>query len=229
MRRRRGMTLVELIVATGLTAVIVGTLAAFYALVTIRSAHSAAKVSVVMQAQSLADEIARTIEQSVECDLVSQGGGIKALKCIMPAQGTDTDGDGRLDTFWPQSVSAGGNEKFGEGKRVWFYMADSSAAFKIPGPILWRAERNDDVEPTPLDVDKEWSYYYDSGRPKWHLVESVEFDIVGDQLATFTINLSSLTRADKSAIGVPADAAAPGADRYLLTLTRTVFWRNWRK
>lgn len=224
--RRRGFTLVELLLATSITAVVVGALGGMFVFVGSRAAQSMAQNGVLLQAQALSEELERTVVNAQGCRTVSAPGGI-ALKCVLPATGEDSDMDGLIDQAKPMWVTPTGQEGYGSGKRVWLYVAGSDGRLDLTASgtkRFWRAYRDDDNFPTAADIDASFSTYYDSGRAKWNLIDDVEFTVDADGLVTFKISASRLRRSE-SRIGA-GDSAGEGST---LKLVRTVFCRNWRR
>jgi hypothetical protein len=150
---RRGTTIIEMLLVVGLTAMVIGTLTLLYGFTFSRIAHSTAGFAATDQARKALDEIAGTAAEAIECT-VEVSGTNKALKCTMPTSGTDVDGDGYLDVYIPSTVSRRGLGKYTPGKRIWYYLSNSTGAFTTSGTILWRAQRTDDGTPTGSDADK---------------------------------------------------------------------------
>lgn len=225
MNRRKGFSLVEVVLASALTVVVVGTLASVYSLATRQAARAVASINGTRQAQILATEIAKTVSNSVYCAVITSGGNT-GLRCTMPQNGTDKDGDGYLDEYTPYIVSKRGIEKFGRGKRVWYYFSDSTGNFTNTGTVLWRAQRNDDLLPTTTDKDSAWAFYYGTSNSRWKLIESINFSVDANaKTTTFTIIGSQKTGAERTATNSDVTMRAG----YRTTLSRTSFWRNWRK
>ena len=224
--RRHGFTLVELLLATSITAVIVGALGGMFVFVGSRAAQSVAQNGVLLQAQALSEELERTVVNAQSCRVIPAPGGL-ALKCILPATGDDTDGDGLIDRAKPMWITPTGHEGYGTGQRVWLFLGGSSGDLNSAATgskRFWRAYRNDDGIPTSADIDQSFSTYYDSGNSRWNLIDDATFSVSGDGLITFTIKASILRRSE-SRIGA-GDTSADGAQ---LSLVRTVYCRNWRR
>lgn len=225
MRRRRGFTLVEAVISAALTVVVVGTLAAVYSFSVQQAASAVAAVNSTKQAQQLADEMAKTISNSVSVKVVNSGGNI-GIKCILPAVGTDTDMDGLQDTFVPQKVSKRGIEKYGTGTRVWYYMATGTGNFTNPGTIVWRAQRSDDTLPVGADTNYSWTYYYSGSVSRWNIIQSITFaNDIPNRLTTVTITCSQLNRALRTASST--DVATGAGARTIIS--RKCYWSNWRQ
>lgn len=224
--KRRAFTLVELLLATAISAVIIGALAGMFVFVGARAAQSMAHNGVLLQAQALSEELERTVVNAQSCVVVAAPGG-QALKCILPETGEDTDGDGLIDRARPLWVTPTGQEGFGRGKRVWFYVTGSSGRIDLAPSgehRFWRAYRNDDLLPGAADIDQSFSKYYNTGNSRWPLIDTVSFSVGGDGIVTFTINASKLRR-NESRIG-GGDSTSEGAK---LQLVRSVYCRNWRR
>lgn len=224
--KRRGFTLVELLLASSITAIVVGALGGMFVFVGTRAAQSMAQNGVLLQSQALSEELEKTVVNAQACRTVSAPGGI-ALKCILPVNGEDRDIDGLIDRAKPMWVTPTGREGYGQGKRVWLYVAGTDGRLDLStggARKFWRAYRDDDAFPTTADIDTSFSTYYDTGRAKWNLIDNVDFSVDGNGMVTFKIQASKLRRSE-SRLG-SGDSKADGAT---LKLVRTVFCRNWRR
>lgn len=223
MRKNRGTTLVEMSLALSLTALVLGVLAVLYGFSMERLAHATASFGASNDAFLAADSIGTTVRNAYSCTTVTLNGKT-GLKCTMPANGTDRDNDGRLDTYTIASVSRRGLEKVTLGNRVWYYLSDSTGAFGNSGSILWRAERSDDLNPTASNVDSKFTYS-SSTKLKYPLITGLTFAVDSTaQTVTFTITSGALTRAERT-----PGASDANNEKYTYTETRTAYWRNWRK
>lgn len=223
MRKNRGTTLVEMALALSLTAMVLGVLAVLYGFSMERLAHATADFGASNDAFMAADAIGNTVRNAYSCTTVTSNGKT-GLKCTMPANGTDRDNDGHLDTYTISSVSRRGLEKVTLGNRVWYYLSDSTGAFGNSGTILWKAERSDDLNPTASDVDKKFTYS-STTKLKYPLITGLSFAVDSTaQTVTFTINSGSLIRADRT-----PGATESNDNLYAYTEARTAYWRNWRK
>jgi type II secretory pathway pseudopilin PulG len=221
--RNRGSSLIEMLLVVMLTSVLLATLATLYGFSMGRAARSAARYAALDQANTLADKIEATVQQAVSCSIVTSG-GFSGLKCTMPATGQDRDGDGYVDRYSPTGVSRRGSEKYGTGKRVWFYPSNSTGSFTALGTIIWRAERADDSLPTSSDGDKTFAYYFDGTTARYNLVSSATFSVDStNSTATCVITASSQLRSER------VGSAADGAGAETVVVTKTMSWRNWRK
>jgi type II secretory pathway pseudopilin PulG len=225
MRKARAFTIIELTLATALTAIIVGALGTVYVFAARESSESTAAASATRQAQMLMAEISDVVSQAVNVQIYSAGGNT-GLKCTMPVNGLDTDGDGYLDTYTPRAIGKRGYEKYGYGKRIWFYRSGATGAFASLGGIVWRAQRNDDNAPTAFDKDTAWTYYPGVASTRWNLIERMTFALdAPNKTVTVNITGSSLMRADR--VGNVAEVAEGQAAK--TAISQNIFWRNWRK
>lgn len=222
MARRGGFTIVELMITCAITAILIGSTASIYMFTANRTAQALATVTTSSQMQMLSKSIDETVAKATHVQVVSVAGNI-GLKCIMPASGTDTDADAFSDLFEPTSATAG-QVRWGKGTRVWFYLANATGNFMQPGPIVWRAERNDDLIPTSLNVDRSFTYFQDTGLLRYSLLDSITWSVnATDKTVTYTLKASSLARADRRSS--TAYTTEKESSR-TITLSRTTNWIN---
>jgi len=222
MHKRRGMTLVEMALALTLTSLIIGVLAVLYGFTMVRLEHATANFAASDDAFLAANDISDVVSNSYSCTTVTSG-SVTGLKCTMPSTGADKDNDGHYDSWTLSSVSRRGYEKVSAGKRVWFYLGDSTGAFGTSGTILWKAERSDDLNPTASDAITRFAYVTTT-RKRYPLISSLSFTVNSSaQTVAYTIAAGSLIRAERT----PGTEATNQA--YTHTENRTVYWRYWRK
>ena len=222
MHKRSAFTLIEMALVLALTALIIGVLTVLYGFTMERLGHATADFAASDDAFLAANDIGTIVKNAYSCTTVTLN-GVTGLKCTMPANGSDKDDDGYLDSWTLASVSRRGYEKVTAGKRDWFYLGDSTGAFGTTGTILWKAERSDDLNPTSSDAIQKYAYLT-STRLRYPLISSVTFSVNSStQTVSYTLVAGSLTRAERT----------PGSESssmsYTHTETRTAFWRNWRK
>lgn len=221
--RNRAFTLAEVLIAAVLGLAVFGLSAVMYGFAVTRTSQSMASAAVLTQADQLTNSMVRTVRDSIRVDSITYA--LKSgLKCTLPLDGVDTDGDGQLDSFLPYRVNGLG-PVYRPGKRVWFYFSDKSGDFTHDGPYLFRAVRQDDGYPTPLDIDKNWSFYY--GRTStlnYGLVDSILWSVdPANLVVTFTVDLSKQLRSEAR-----AGAGSDGSTARKLRLSIQACWRNWR-
>jgi type II secretory pathway pseudopilin PulG len=218
-----GTTLIELVLVMALTSIIIGTLAGLFSFAIARANHAFANANSLYQARRLLDQVQAVVMNAQGCVALSSAGAT-GLKCVMPATGTDKDGDGYNDSYTPTGISRRGFLKWGVAKRIWFYTSDSSGAFGMPGTVIWRAQRTDDSLPTSSDADSSWSNYY-GGKKQYSLITALQFSTTAAaHTVNVTIAANQLARSESS-----SSAASDSNSSYSLTLTRTICWRNWRQ
>jgi type II secretory pathway pseudopilin PulG len=216
-----GFSLAEMLLVTALTAIVLGTVVSLYSFTMTRAARSVSKFTVADQANRAADVMADTVRNAVSCSLVASGN--TGLRCLMPEVGTDTTGDGYLDQFRPKGVSRRGIEKYGAGKRVWFYRS-STGAYASTGTILRRAERSDDALPVGGDVDPLFTFYQNT-QQNYPLVTNVQWSVdAAKHEVTITVTASSVFYKEAATPG-----GTPSSDTETFVAKRTVKWRNWRR
>lgn len=223
MPRKRGTTIVEALLSIVMISVLFLGAASLFGFVSQQVTRDATETAVYTQAVTLSDEITKFVTQAKTCDL-QVSGSVTALRCIMPSNGVDTDQDGLADTFSPSSYNtATSKEIFNTGKYVWFYMANSAGTWGSVGTSFWRASPPTSANPASGDLNSSWATYY-GGSSRWNFIDSVTYVLdAAHQKLTFTISASSYNRAERSAAG-----ASGASDNTKVTLTRTVFWRNYR-
>jgi hypothetical protein len=222
MRKRSAFTLVEMALVLTLTTLIIGVLTVLYGYTIERLAHATANFIATDDAFLASNDITDVVRNANTCSTVTLS-GVTGLKCTMPSSGSDKDGDGHLDRWTLTAVSRRGLEKVTTGKRVWFYLGNSTGAFGTTGTILWKAERSDDLNPTTTDAITKYAYVT-STRLRYPVISSLTLSVNGSaQTVTTTLVAGSLIRAERT----------PGSEStsqsYSHTETRTTYWRNWRK
>lgn len=219
MRTRRGSTLFEALIAVCIAASIMIAAVTLYGFVSARLMSDGTHAAVLAQANRLADEMTLVIGNARLCDTVTAG-STTALRCRLPSTGLDTNADGLVDRVTPLAADANGSETYKTGTYVWFYQSDASGAWGNLGTLVWRAKPITGANPGPADLDSAWSLYYGGGS-RWNFIDSVTFtNDPGSQTTTFTINASSLNRAERSAAALPN-----GTESTHVTITRTIHWR----
>ncbi|RYG22753.1 hypothetical protein EON82_16155 [bacterium] len=220
-RTKRGVTLIELLVVITIQVAILGAVTTLLCYTMGQIGHATAGIASLDQASKVMRSLSTTIRESSKNDLITSN-GISGLRCTMPTNASDTDGDGVNDVFSASSFGSGGTPDYGSGgQRVWYYFSDSTGAFGTSGTILWRAVRSDNNNPTSADVDRTWSYYYNS-TPRFPLVNGLSFSVsASDESTTVTVTASA-------AEGAPDRSGAGGtsSDAQSVTLSQKIAWRS---
>lgn len=225
---KRAFTLIELLLAVALTGMVLGVTVATYAFTVTRLAQTTARFTSTDQVRKVLDEVEDVVRDSVSVTVVSTAQN-PGLKCILAAdskKAADAAASRLLASDRlanPIAVSKRGFERHGSGKRVWFYMGDASGNFGTAGSYLWRAERNDDSNPTAADRVLGWSNYYASGGSRFPVLAGFTFslDAVNRNVSMTAIG-RSLWRDERTGTGSDGDSQT-------FTESRTVSWRHWFK
>lgn len=218
-RRSSGYSLTEVLYASAIGAVLLGSSSSLYLLISKRTNDDAGLNLAVAQATQLADELQDTIKNSLTCT-VTQSGNRQVMFCQLPANGTDGNSDGIMDQFPPANIDFDGALKFNPGQSVGYYWSDQSGdlAPTNQGPELglWRSFSPASGGATVPDPS--WSRIGDQTR--WTLIDSVQFVAnYGTRSTTVTITARVLGRNMNRAVSTdPAD------QRREYTLVRTIPW-----
>lgn len=221
---KRGFTLIELLVVMALSSLVLGVLGTLYVYVTSQTGDSLAELLSTDQANGAMSDMAFSARNAISCDTPTLN-SVTALRCTLPANGVDLNGDGSPESYRPTSLDKFGREKFTSGARVWYYLSDSTGVFGANGKQLWRATRHDDFYPVSGDRDLTWSLQYgQAGKPRFSLV---------DALTVSVDPTSGLVSIDLRAESVDSNTRQPsasdsGARQRTVRLQRQVFCENWR-
>ena len=224
MTRRRGFTLIEMMIAVSMTALLVGTVTAVYAYTIERMGYSVADYSTQREAEYGLDVIEATIGRAQTCALVSVSGNT-CLKCTMPATCTDKNGDGILDSCSPNAINRRSQERWGNGYRVWFYFADSNTVPSGTGPVFFMAKRVDDSTPTASDVVKAYTWYPGNTQLRLDLIQTMTA-AAGGTTNQYTATVAVGAYALGHLHAAPANAGTNTS--YQFALSRTAYMRGWR-
>ena len=221
---KRGFTLVELLVVIGVSSIVLGGLGTLYCYTMGQLGDSLAEMTSTDQATTAFRDMKASVGNAVLCE-TKVVNGIVALRCKMPSVEIDLNGDGVADSYAPASLDKKGLERYAVGKRVWYYMADSTGLFGTTGTILWRAVVATDSNPAAADRDLAWTYLYSrTTSPRFPLVTGFAPTVdATNRLVTLDLSAESADYADRKA--VTSDGAAR---RRGIRLLSKVFWRHWR-
>lgn len=223
MIKRRAFTLVETLLASVLTAIVVGALISLYTLVATRTVRAYSESLAIWQSSKVADTISAYVSNAVEVAVVNVN-GVSCLKCTMPDLGKYPNGSGRFDLYEPNAVIGLSAEQFNPGSRVWFYLGDASGNPSAIGTHVHKAVRSDEANPGPGDLDTAWEQYPGSTGRRWTLVSSATFLYNATyRYVTFSVSANTMSFGERQAVGTTATA-----NRYDITITRRVLARNFR-
>ena len=208
----------------GIASIVLGGLGTLYCYTVGQIGDSLAEMTATDQATTAYRDMEWSVRNAVLCEARSLN-GVVGLRCKMPSLEIDLNGDGVADSYAPASLDKKGLEKYALGKRVWYYMADSTGTFGTTGTILWRAVVVGDGNPATADRDMAWTYLYGrSASPRFPLVTGFAVTVdAAARLVTLDLAAESADYADRKA--ATGDAAAR---RRGIRLVSQTFWRNWR-
>jgi len=219
---KRAFTLVEMMVAVTIFAMIFGITGMIYIHASYRTANAMASNKLLSEIRDLDQYLENTIENANTATTVSRGLPLisaTALKFTMPATGNVTDAYGVYYNFKPTSAS-GSTVHWGTGKTRWFYFADSAGNFSNSGSYLWMAE-NTGSNPSSSDNLTNWTYYGgNTATYRWDLIDGISWsvDLVHNSV-TYTITGSDL-------VSLGTTTSTTSSQSRQISLTRTVYWRH---
>jgi type II secretory pathway pseudopilin PulG len=222
MHRQRGATLIEMMFTMSLMVAVIGSTVTLYAFVAIRTGDSVTKYNTYQQTKDLMMAFSDVASDAISCTNVTLG-SVTAIKCTMPNDGTDRDGDGIFEQYSPSSVNKLLKESYTAGKRIWFFPSSRPYTVGTAGKYWYRATRNDDLNIVAADVDTKWSYI-NGTTPRIYIPGTV----------TFTHNTANLSTNIQIAIdtGINPNSSVKGFSGNLgnklpaITLSRRFFWES---
>lgn len=205
-----------MIFTLSLASTVLASIATLTSYVLIRTGDSVTQFNTINDATTVVDAIAQTAANSMVCVSVPVG-SVTALKCTMPADGTDVDADGILDSFIPDQVYKTLQETYVPGKRIWYFRSTSPVAIGTAGNYWYRAIKSNDTTPIASDVDSKWTL-----SPRF-VAGAIRFNhVVAAQLTRITCETSSTTQVPSGYVGTKS------IEIPALTFTRTVKWHYAR-
>lgn len=221
---KKGFTLVELLVVIGVASIVLGALGTLYCYVMAQIGDATAEMTATDQATTAFRDMEATVRDAVLCEARTLN-GVVALRCKMPNEEVDLNGDGIAESYAPSSIDKLGLEKYALGKRVWYYLSNSTGTFGSPGSILWRAVVAGDANPGAADRDLAWTFRYgQTNAPRFPLVTTFSVAVnATNRVVTLDLAAESADYADRKASTNDALSRRRG-----IRLTSGVFWRNWR-
>jgi hypothetical protein len=214
------MTLIELLVVITIQVVVIGSATALLCFTLAQVGQNSAGIASLQQASTVLDDIAGTVREAYSCTTVTSN-GVSGLRCKMPGNASDSDGDGINDVFNPDAFGSNSKPIYSQGVRIWYYLGDPKGAFGTSGTTLWRAVRSDDNNPTSADTDTKWSQYYQAGS-RFPLIGALAFSVNNSsQIVVASITASAAENApDRSGAGTTL------SDAQTVTFSETLPWRS---
>lgn len=214
--------MIEMIFTMSLMVAVIGSTVTLYAFVAIRTGDSVTKYNTYQQTKDLMSAFSDVACNAISCTNVTLG-SVTALRCTMPADGTDRDGDGILDLYKPSGVYKTLKEYYSPGKRIWFFPSSRPFSVGATGKYWYRATRNDDANIGAGDVDTKWSYV-NGTTPRIYIPGTVTFAHNDVNLSTsIQIVIDSSTNPNLSVKGFSGNL---GNKLPAITLSRRFFWES---
>ncbi len=158
LRRKAGVTLMELMVACGLTGLVVTSVCGVYVYALRLWDRGQAATSAYITASQGMDRICEVIEQAVDAQMTVYGD----LKVWVPR---DKDSDGTYRPYWESNAEL----RYRSGDEVVFYLSDHTGSTWASGKILWRRVNG--------SRDTAWSMIPGSTTGRVEPVESLAFQV----------------------------------------------------
>ncbi len=216
-----GMTIVEMIFTLSLATIAIAGTVTLYGYVAIRSGDAATQYNVYQQTSDLMQAMQDTASNAIQCQNVTLT-SVTALKCTMPAAGTDTDSDGIIDIYKPSGVYKTLTNYYASGKRIWYFPSTKTPSVGTAGNFWFRAVRLDDLNPTTDSIDTKWSMVT-SSTPRIYIPGTVTFVQNSTTLSTWiTLAIDTTINPNAQVKGYSGDLALKMP---AITLARRCYWR----
>jgi prepilin-type N-terminal cleavage/methylation domain-containing protein len=224
MTLKRGFTLIEVMLATTLTAILIGVTTILYAYTMSRLGHCLSLYASQRETENAMDPIDQTMRLAQTCSEVTANSAT-TLRCTMPQTCSDTNNDSIFDTCTPTQINRRGYERYGTGKRVWFYLSDSIGVPVAGGTILTMAVvPSVDSTPSITSVISSFGRYPGQTATMFDLISSYAVSNPSQtRSAQVSITAVSLTRNNTKG----SDGESTASERSA-ALSRIVYSKEWR-
>lgn len=168
-RPHSGFSLIELLVASSIVAVVITGVCGVYFSVARGWEHQQGVARVSGAVESACTRLAQYISQAVSAQVVPRFTSSDALAINLP-----------LDSPYPRvyaPVWSGGVCRFRSGTWIIFYLSDSTGSYSRSGNILWAATMSWSDFPGSVVPDRGWSMYYDTNRGRVEGLKSLSFAV----------------------------------------------------
>jgi prepilin-type N-terminal cleavage/methylation domain-containing protein len=223
-KRTSAFTMVEMMVASTIFAIIFGLCGMLYVQSTWRTANALELNKVEGQVRDLDRFLENSIQNATSCTTVSRGLPLlsaTSLKCVMPANGSSYNQFGSYSSYTPSSCSSGAVH-WGTGLTRYIFFSDNTGKYPNGGSYLWEADMVGPANPDSPHTITNFTYYNgNTNIYNWFLIDNFTYTINANNSVTYTIHATDLTRTG-AAMGTSTDTA----NSHTCQLTRTVYWRN---
>ncbi|GMV36602.1 MAG: hypothetical protein AMXMBFR61_11100 [Fimbriimonadales bacterium] len=211
---KRGFTLAEVTVATGLTAVAIATVVGAHSFVVTQTARVGAQAAATVTTAAALEAMRPTIEAAFSCRTVTLPSGNRALLCEMP----DASAYGAPA---PYRVNTAGEALYRGGEVYAFYFSDETGSVEATGNVLWRARAP--AGSSDFTVDTQWSLYYGTGRPRFVCVPGGSWAWVSSTEPRVRVALESREAVRTSVLSPRTEGTEQRR------IVRQFYYRNWRQ
>jgi prepilin-type N-terminal cleavage/methylation domain-containing protein len=175
--RRCGLTLVELVVALGVSSIVLVAATSVYYYAVSEWNTGAADTSAFIAASQGSERMCRDIARGRYATLATMPDGRKILRVGMFRSSVDI---GDADYF-PDPGDSGFDP--GSADEYWFYLSDGTGSIVRAGDILWRAYK---PSGSSAAGEQAWTMYEGTSRPRVSGVTQLDFTIYSDTNLVYT-------------------------------------------
>jgi len=202
-RGRYGFTLVEVMIATTVLALVLTSLCAIYFSVANEWQRQDGRGTALGATSMACTRVSDYVSQAVGVVVINRFGTGDALAVNLPANSAY----GVYAPTW-----SGGRIRYQTGNWMIFYLSNSTGSYGVSGNILWAATMTWGGFPGSVTPDAAWSLYYDQPKGRIAPISSLQFTLASDRLPRLTM--------------VATSSYAIGSTTSQVRLTRTVCLQN---
>lgn len=214
MKKRRGFTLLEWVLAAALCGMLMAAATNVYRLIIQRSAFASSMGSVQVQSTLALDQISKDISQAVQCEIQSVS-GTSVLVIRLPNAAVLNSADQQVDYYLPAQVSPQGALQYVSGPTVYYYAVSAGSGVLIArgsSPNGFVILSSNDTKFTTID----------GTRNRFPSLTSFTFSVNPSQQVV-TLNVLARTLMRSTSQAATADTSNETASA---SFTRVVEWRN---